>query len=46
VRIYSGKQLIARRPLVAGRSVSRPGLAGRVGFYAGNTLDHIGDWFS
>jgi serine-type D-Ala-D-Ala carboxypeptidase (penicillin-binding protein 5/6) len=46
VRIYSGKQLIARRALVAGYSVSRPGLAGRVGFYAGNTLDHIGDWFS
>ena len=46
VRIYSGKQLVARRALVVGRSVSRPGLAGRVGFYADSTLDHIGDWFS
>ena len=46
VRVYSGKRLVARRALVAGRSVERPGLAGRGGFYAGNTFEHIGDWFS
>jgi serine-type D-Ala-D-Ala carboxypeptidase (penicillin-binding protein 5/6) len=46
VRVYSGRRLVARRALVAGRSVERPGLAGRIGFYAGNTVDHIGDWFS
>ena len=46
VRVYSGKRLVARRPLVAARSVSRPGLGGRVGFYARRTLSHIGSWFS
>jgi D-alanyl-D-alanine carboxypeptidase (penicillin-binding protein 5/6) len=46
VRVYSGNRLVARRPLVAARSVERPGLAGRIGFYAGNTVEHVGDWFS
>jgi len=46
VRVYSGKRLVARRPLVAARSVSRPGFGGRVGFYARRTLSHIGSWFS
>ena len=46
VRVYSGKRLVARRALVAGRSVARPGFGGRVGFYASRTLHHIGSWFS
>jgi serine-type D-Ala-D-Ala carboxypeptidase (penicillin-binding protein 5/6) len=46
VRVYSGKKLVARETLVAGRSAERPGLAGRVGFYAGRTFDNVGDWFS
>jgi D-alanyl-D-alanine carboxypeptidase (penicillin-binding protein 5/6) len=46
VRVYSGRRLVARRALVAGRSVERPGLGGRLGFYAGHTFDHIGSWFS
>lgn len=46
VRVYSGKRLVARRALIVGRSVERPGLAGRVGFYAENTFEHVGDWFS
>jgi len=46
VRVYSGKRLVARRALVAERSVARPGLAGRVGFYASRTFHHIGSWFS
>jgi D-alanyl-D-alanine carboxypeptidase (penicillin-binding protein 5/6) len=46
VRVYSGKRLVARRTLVAGRSVSRPGLGGRVGFYVTRTFHHIGSWFS
>lgn len=46
VRVYSGKRLVARRWLVAARSVDRPGLAGRIGFYTGNAVEHIGDWFS
>jgi serine-type D-Ala-D-Ala carboxypeptidase (penicillin-binding protein 5/6) len=46
LRVYSGRRLVARRPLVAGTSVSKPGFGGRVGFYAGRTLRHIGGWFS
>jgi serine-type D-Ala-D-Ala carboxypeptidase (penicillin-binding protein 5/6) len=46
VRVFSGKRLVARRPLVAQRSVERPGFGGRLGFYAGRTFQHIGDWFS
>ncbi len=46
IRVYSGRKLVARTPLVAGRSASRPGVVGRVGFYAGRTFSHVGDWFS
>jgi serine-type D-Ala-D-Ala carboxypeptidase (penicillin-binding protein 5/6) len=46
VRVFSGKRLVARRALVAQRSASRPGLGGRIGFYAGRTFRHIGDWFT
>ena len=46
VRVYSGKRLVARRSLVVGRSVARPSLGSRVGFYAGRTFSNIGDWFS
>ena len=46
VRVYSGRRLIARRPLVADRSISRPGFGGRVGYYVGRTFRHIGGWFT
>jgi D-alanyl-D-alanine carboxypeptidase (penicillin-binding protein 5/6) len=46
VRIYSGKRLIARRALVAQRSVSRPGFGSRIGYYVSRTFHHIGSWFS
>jgi D-alanyl-D-alanine carboxypeptidase (penicillin-binding protein 5/6) len=46
VRVYSGRRLVGLRPLVASRSVARPGLGRRLGFYAGHTLTHIGGWFS
>jgi len=46
VRVFSGKRLVARRALVAQRSVSRPGFGGRLGFYAARTVKHIGSWFS
>jgi D-alanyl-D-alanine carboxypeptidase (penicillin-binding protein 5/6) len=45
VRVYSGKRLVARRALVAERSVARPGLGGRVGFYVSRTFHHVGSWF-
>jgi serine-type D-Ala-D-Ala carboxypeptidase (penicillin-binding protein 5/6) len=41
VRVYSGRRLLGRRPLVAARSVDRPGLAGRVGWYARRTVHHL-----
>jgi D-alanyl-D-alanine carboxypeptidase len=46
VRVFSGRKLVARQPLVAERSISRPGVAGRVGYYARRTLSHIADWFT
>jgi D-alanyl-D-alanine carboxypeptidase (penicillin-binding protein 5/6) len=46
VRIYQGSHLLAAVPLVAARSVSRPGVAGRVGWYATRTLHHMAGWFS
>ena len=46
VRIYQRGRLLGAVPLVASRSVTRPGVAGRVGWYAGRTLHHMGGWFS
>ena len=46
LRVFSGRRLVARQPLVAARTVSKPGLGGRVGFYARRTLSHVGGWFS
>src|SRR3954465_11300239 len=46
VRIYSGRRLVARQPLVTVRGVAKPSFGGRGGFYAGRPLSHMGDWFS
>ena len=46
VRIYDRKRLIASRPLVAARTVERPGLGGRIGFYARRTAEHVRGWFT
>jgi D-alanyl-D-alanine carboxypeptidase (penicillin-binding protein 5/6) len=46
IRVYQGARLLGIRPLVAARAVSRPGLAGRVGWYAGRTLHHVVGWFT
>ncbi len=46
VRVYSGHRLVARQPLIAERSVAKPGFGGRAGFYASRTLTHVKDWFS
>lgn len=46
VRVYDRGKLLARVPLVADRSISRPGTLGRVGWYATRTLDHIWSWVS
>jgi D-alanyl-D-alanine carboxypeptidase (penicillin-binding protein 5/6) len=41
VEIWSRGRLVVRRPLVASRSVAKPGLAGRVSWYAGRTVHHV-----
>ena len=45
VEVWAGKRLVGRRALVASRSVARPGLAGRVGWYAGRTVHHVLTFF-
>jgi hypothetical protein len=45
VEVVDRGKVIARSPLVAAKTVVRPGVVGRVGFYAGRTLDHLGGLF-
>jgi serine-type D-Ala-D-Ala carboxypeptidase (penicillin-binding protein 5/6) len=44
IRVYQGGRLLARKPLLAGRTIKRPGALGRAGFYAGQTAHHIWSW--
>ena len=46
IRVYEGHRLLGRRPVVAARSVTRPGLVGRVGWYAGRTVHHVLGFFT
>jgi hypothetical protein len=46
VQVWSGRKLVGTRDLVATRAVSRPGLAGRVRWYAGRTVHHIRRFFA
>lgn len=46
VRVSRGGRLIASSPLVASRAVARPGVLGRVGWYAGETVGNIWGWIS
>jgi D-alanyl-D-alanine carboxypeptidase (penicillin-binding protein 5/6) len=46
VRIYAGHKLVASSPLVASRSIAKPGFFGRAGWYTKRTLHHIGSWFT
>jgi hypothetical protein len=46
VEIMLGGSVIATEPLVTSRSVSNPGLGGRLSFYAGRTVHHAWSWFS
>jgi serine-type D-Ala-D-Ala carboxypeptidase (penicillin-binding protein 5/6) len=46
VRVYRDGRLIASSPLVASRAVAAPGFLGRVGWYAGETVDNAFDWIS
>ena len=44
VRIYSSGKLLGERRLVALRSVGRPGLRGKIGWYGGQTLHELFGW--
>jgi serine-type D-Ala-D-Ala carboxypeptidase (penicillin-binding protein 5/6) len=46
VTVYDRGKVVARVPLVADRTIGSPGTLGRIGWYAGRTLDHIWGWFS
>jgi serine-type D-Ala-D-Ala carboxypeptidase (penicillin-binding protein 5/6) len=46
IQIWSRRRLLAQRPLVASRSVARPGVSGRVGWYAGRTVHEVVGLFS
>ena len=46
IRVYQGPRLLARDALVAERTVKRPGVFGRAGYYAGRTVHHVWGWFS
>ncbi len=46
VRIYDGRRLLGSRPLVAARSIARPGVAGRLSWYAGRTVHRVWGWVS
>jgi serine-type D-Ala-D-Ala carboxypeptidase (penicillin-binding protein 5/6) len=45
VQVLDRGAVIARSSLVAAEAVDRPGTLGRVGFYAGRTLHHLGGLF-
>ena len=46
VEVRAGKRLVGRRDLVASRTVNRPGMLTRVGWYAGRTIHHLAGLFS
>jgi len=41
VEVWDGPKLVGARPLLAGRSVSRPGFGGRVRWYATRAGHHL-----
>jgi serine-type D-Ala-D-Ala carboxypeptidase (penicillin-binding protein 5/6) len=46
VKVFEGRKLVGTRILVARRAVSRPGVVGRVGWYAGRTVHHLAGFFT
>jgi serine-type D-Ala-D-Ala carboxypeptidase (penicillin-binding protein 5/6) len=46
VRVYAGRRLVARRALVAERTIEKPGLIGRAEWYLGQAAHHAWDWVS
>ena len=46
VRVYERGKLVARSPLVAARSIDKPGVAGRAGWYLERTAHNMWGWVS
>jgi serine-type D-Ala-D-Ala carboxypeptidase (penicillin-binding protein 5/6) len=46
VEIRAGSRLVGMRDLVASRTINKPGLGGRLGWYAGRTAHHLLHLFS
>ena len=46
VRVYYGRRVVGRRPLVAAESVERPGTAGRVTWYVGRAAQNVWSWLT
>jgi D-alanyl-D-alanine carboxypeptidase (penicillin-binding protein 5/6) len=46
VRLYAGGRLVLRRPLVASRSIAKPGFVGRGEWYMGRAAHHAWGWVS
>jgi D-alanyl-D-alanine carboxypeptidase (penicillin-binding protein 5/6) len=46
VRAFEGRKLLGTRVLVAARSVSPPGVVGRIRWYAGRTVHHFVGFFT
>jgi serine-type D-Ala-D-Ala carboxypeptidase (penicillin-binding protein 5/6) len=46
LRVWQGKRLLASESLVARSSRRRPGLVGRIGFYARHTVKHVWGWLT
>jgi D-alanyl-D-alanine carboxypeptidase (penicillin-binding protein 5/6) len=44
IRVYDRKRLVAWSPLVASRSIARPGGLGRAAWYAGRTVRNMWGW--
>jgi D-alanyl-D-alanine carboxypeptidase (penicillin-binding protein 5/6) len=45
VEIRDGKRLIGTRDLVASRTINKPGIGSRLGWYAGRTVHHLAGLF-
>ena len=46
VSVYAGKRLVARAPLLATRSVERPGVLSRARWYAGEAVSNAWGWLT
>jgi D-alanyl-D-alanine carboxypeptidase (penicillin-binding protein 5/6) len=45
LEIWNHGKLVVSRPLVAGRSVAKPGAVGKASFYLGRTMHHLAGFF-